>query len=143
MTEMLRAPDDGASKMYLICAVLACRARYPGVFQEGEYRQVKVAGGQSRHVVAYARVHGRTGVVVVAGRLFAALCGHAGALPCGPDVWHDTSIDLGWLPDDVTVRDTLTGHRRLVGATRDRSRVSVGELLRGFPVSILEFSSSE
>ena len=84
--------------------------------------------------MAFARTHGGETLVVVAGRLYAALTGGGTRLPLG-EVWDDTVVEVPSAAPDLL--NVLTGER--LGAT-ERGSLPVIELCRLFtrlPVAVL------
>ena len=62
-----------------------------------------------RHVVAYARRLGESGVVAIATRLFASMGLEPGVLPLGEGAWGDTALQLTFLPQGTRLANVLTG----------------------------------
>ena len=128
-------PYDGAAKLWVIARALALRRQAPALFAFGDYRPIAVAGAQADHIVAFARVHEREAVVVVAGRLFASLGVPVGRLPLA-EVWSDTALDLSFVAAGAQLDDVLSGGR--VIATGDA--VPVSQVLADFPGALLHFT---
>jgi (1->4)-alpha-D-glucan 1-alpha-D-glucosylmutase len=108
--------DSGLPKLWVIRQALAVRRDHPESFgPRGQYEPLYAHGVRSGHVVAARR---GDDVVVVVPRLTIRLDGD----------WADTSLDLpggAW-------RNVLTGDELDGGSMR------VGDLLRRFPVALLE-----
>ena len=119
-TALEPAPRLGAAvglpKLWVIRQALAVRRDHPESFgPRGLYEPLYARGARSGHVVAARR---GDDVVVVVPRLTVRLGGD----------WADTSLELpggGW-------RNVLTGDEV------DGGNVRVGDLLRRFPVALLE-----
>jgi (1->4)-alpha-D-glucan 1-alpha-D-glucosylmutase len=120
---LLDVLQDGRAKLWVIWRTLALRRDRPGLFAEGDYYPVAAAGARARHLVAYARRWGPSGIVTVAGRLFASLGLSAGTPPLGAAAWGDTAIDLSWLPAGVELRNALTGEAHVAGDALPLARV--------------------
>lgn len=81
-------------------------------------------------MIAFARNHGNGWSVTVAPRFLTALI-KEGQLPVGQEVWQDTCLILpeeagGWFKDVVPAE-----------AIKVEKNVSIGEVLKHFPVSLL------
>ncbi len=139
---MLRHPEDGRSKLFLICTVLGLRRRQPTLFERGDYVAVTAEGVHAKRIVAFARRNAERGVIAVAPRLFAELCERPGSLPFGAQVWGDTGLPLPWLGTGVELRDVISGRPAVVEGSAQGTRLPVGELLTAFPVALLEYSTS-
>ncbi len=134
---LLEAPFGGRAKLWIIWRILELRRRQPDLFEKGDYRKVTVEGAQAQHAVAYARQFGSTGIVVIAGRLFAMLGLERGLPPVGSAVWRDTSLDLAFIPDGTLLENVLTGETLMaIGG-----RVSVAEAFAQFPGAVLAYET--
>ncbi len=91
---LAEAPHDGRAKLWLTWRLLQLRAERPALFRDGRYLPLAATGEHQEHLVAYAREHGDQILVVLAPRLPTRLSPQPGALPLGPEVWGDTSVDL-------------------------------------------------
>ncbi|MGH8696978.1 MAG: malto-oligosyltrehalose synthase, partial [Burkholderiales bacterium] len=129
-------PYGGRAKLWVIWRTLALRRDRPELLAEGDYHPIAVAGARSRHLVAYARRLGQSGIVTVAGRLFASLGPAPGELPVGDAVWGDTAVDLSWLPGGVALRDALTGETHAAG-----DALPLGRLFASFPGAALVYGT--
>jgi (1->4)-alpha-D-glucan 1-alpha-D-glucosylmutase len=113
---VLRRAEEGLPKLWLIARALELRARRPQPFRPtGSYSPIWATGPRSDHVVAFVR--GDTALTVVPRlplRLDGDWAGSALVLP--PGTW----------------RNVLTDDREISGS------VPTGELLRRFPVALLE-----
>jgi (1->4)-alpha-D-glucan 1-alpha-D-glucosylmutase len=65
--------QDGAIKLALTRQLLRIRGRYQQLFEAGDYRPVLVNGPHQDHVIAFARIHAGTAIIVTVGRRFAQL----------------------------------------------------------------------
>lgn len=125
--EVLQRADEAAPKLYLIQRMLALRARRPQDFaSQAAYRPLEV---NSRHALAFQR---GDGVVVVAPRLSGAALMESGPArlddlsPLHP-VWARAGLDLP--PGEW---------RSIFGGGVLHGRVSLLDVLRAFPVGVLE-----
>jgi (1->4)-alpha-D-glucan 1-alpha-D-glucosylmutase len=84
---------DGRIKQRLAAHLLALRIANPALLAEGDYLPLRVTGARREHVVAFARRHGGTAmIVVVPVRCAAALC--SGSILPPPDWWADTAVSI-------------------------------------------------
>jgi len=127
---------EGRAKLWVIWRMLALRRDRPELFAKGDYHPVAVAGKRSRHLVAYARRLGQSGLVTVAGRLFASLELAPGELPVGDATWGDATVDLSFLPAGVELRNALTGESHAAGAA-----LPVARLFAAFPGAALVYEA--
>ena len=56
-----------------------------------------------------------------------------GTLPCGPDVWGNTRVELSFLAPDAVLVDAITGRERRLA---DGS-IALAELFDAGPVAVL------
>src|SRR5205807_10424766 len=66
---LLKTPEDGRIKAYLIWRTLCLRQEQANVFLEGDYLPLSFKGAKSEHAVAFARKHGDALMIIVAPRL--------------------------------------------------------------------------
>jgi (1->4)-alpha-D-glucan 1-alpha-D-glucosylmutase len=109
--DLLAPPYDGRAKLWIISRALALRAANPALFADGDYVPLTAKGRRERNVLAFARRHRESAVVVVAGRLFASLGLEPGAPPLGEPAWGDTVLDLTGFPGGIRITNVLTGER--------------------------------
>lgn len=69
--DLIAHAADGHIKLAWTHHLLALRKRHPDVFANGSYLPLDVTGPHSDHVIAFARVHRKTAVIVAAMRWFA------------------------------------------------------------------------
>ena len=104
---LMAAPEDGRAKLWITWRLLALRRERPALFRDGDYAALMVSGTYATHVVAFARRHNGTLLVVIAGRLFARLLGEAMLPPLGESAWADTKVAIN-LPDGTRLTNILT-----------------------------------
>ncbi len=129
--DLLRRWKSGEIKLRLTQELLRFRREHLAIFQSGSYEPLAAEGRFADRVVAFARRHEQTGVVVVVPRLTAAL----GCPPVGL-VWEDTAVTLpatrgSW-------RDVLTGAEWSGGGSQS---VPLAELLQQLPFAVLVANS--
>jgi (1->4)-alpha-D-glucan 1-alpha-D-glucosylmutase len=135
MRDLLAAPHDGRLKMWVTSRVLALRHQYSGLFARGEYLPIVASGERSRHVVAFARRQGSSGIIAVAGRMFASLGLEQGVAPVGEAIWGNAALPLDFLPPGTRLDDELSGavHSVVSGG------VALAHVFATLPVALLRY----
>jgi (1->4)-alpha-D-glucan 1-alpha-D-glucosylmutase len=130
--DLLRTPQDGRCKLFLIARALKARAALPSVFQYGEYLPLAGEGARKESVVAFARTFGSHWVVAAVPRLLTDFVPE-GTLPLGPEAWGDTRLRI---PGDAPVRwrDAIGGGE----LESENGSLSLGEVFGRFPAALLE-----
>jgi len=72
-------------------------------------------------------------VITVAPRLIAGMGVRAGELPCGPDTWGDTRIELPMFREATVLVDVLGGGEHRI----ESGGIALGALTARFPVAVL------
>jgi (1->4)-alpha-D-glucan 1-alpha-D-glucosylmutase len=134
---MLEAPYDGRLKLWVIWRALQLRRAHPALFARGDYLAATITGERSRHIVAFGRRNGDTGLVAICGRLFASLGLEPGVAPVGEAVWRDTVIELPFVPVDARLTDVLTGET----IDAPRGGFAVAAAFRQLPVALYAYST--
>ena len=132
---MLATPHDGRLKMWVISRTLALRREYPELFARGEYVPINVAGERARHAVAYARRQKSSGIIAVAGRLFASLGLEQGVAPIGENAWGNATLSLDFLPPATQLYDVLTGAAHQASA----DGLALARMFANLPVALLRY----
>jgi maltooligosyltrehalose synthase len=99
---------DGHVKQALIAQVLSVRGASCELFARGEYRPLEIAGPRAQHVVAFARIIGKTCSTTIVPRLPFHLLADSDSLMIPASSWQGTRIRL---PDQLmgrTVRNAIT-----------------------------------
>jgi (1->4)-alpha-D-glucan 1-alpha-D-glucosylmutase len=127
---LMKAPEDGRIKAYLIWRTLCLRQQLKSAFQEGEYVSLALTGAKADHVVAFARRFERTCIVVIVPRLISGLLNGLDVPPIGPQIWEDTQIRL---PDNggKPWQNVFTGE-----AVELETQISVSKVMAEFPVAL-------
>ena len=118
----------GRIKFALMRRLLALRQRLADVFADGAYRPIEVLGPDRSEVLAFARVSGRTAVIVATGRLFARATHRGTRWPPG-EAWN-ASLTVGRFSKIASVlgdRKAMTG-----------PKLSVSDLFDALPVAVLQ-----
>ena len=118
----------GRIKFALMRRLLALRQRLADVFADGAYRPIEVLGPDRSEVLAFARVSGRTAVIVATGRLFARATHRGTRWPPG-EAWN-ASLTVGRFSKIASVlgdRKAMTG-----------PKLAVSDLFDALPVAVLQ-----
>jgi (1->4)-alpha-D-glucan 1-alpha-D-glucosylmutase len=129
-TELLRHPEDGSVKLFLIYKLLSARTKYRRIFEDGDYIPLTTTGSKSEHIIAFARKSGKKIAIVIAARFLSSLINPA-QLPIGKNVWKDTSVII---PEKIANfwLNIITGEK-----INSSNKLSVGHILNKFPVALL------
>jgi (1->4)-alpha-D-glucan 1-alpha-D-glucosylmutase len=123
---------DGRIKLALTRRLLDLRRQFPDVFADGLYRPLEVAGADSDEILAFARLSGRTAVIVVAGRLFGRVTEGGRHWPSG-QAWKGAVMLEGF----SDIGDLFAAGKKFSGPA-----LSVSELFDAMPVAILQAQST-
>ncbi|HWY21332.1 MAG TPA: malto-oligosyltrehalose synthase [Candidatus Acidoferrum sp.] len=128
---LMKTPEDGRIKAYLVWRTLCLRQQQVDLFQKGEYLPLAVAGAKAGHVIAFDRRFEGTSVIVIAPRLISGLLNDPERPPLGPQIWEDTHVLL------PTIRSGKQSQNAFTGKVVDfESRVNVSSILADFPVAL-------
>ncbi len=109
MRDLLASAYDGRAKLWIVYRMLRFRQRNRALFDAGTYVPLTANGSRSRHVLAFARLHGQHGLVAIAGRLFASMGLAVGEVPLGSSAWGDTVLEGKVVPPGTVVTEVLSG----------------------------------
>ena len=133
--ELVQNWGDGRIKLYLIWRVLNLRRRYPRVFLDGPFVQMKAIGKRENNVVAYARRKLDIWIMTVVPRWLArSRAPLTSARSQG--FWLDSHIMLprnapqSWV--NVLTAETVEGSQGQRG-----TRLSLPDVFKNFPVAVL------
>jgi (1->4)-alpha-D-glucan 1-alpha-D-glucosylmutase len=132
--ELLEQADNGWIKLHVMRQCLALRRHQPELFARGGYRPLSARGAHEQHVVAFARTHRGETLVVVAGRLYAALTGGGTRLPLG-EVWDDTVLELSSAAPEFL--NVLTGERLRAAEHDGLPVIELCGLFTSLPLAVL------
>jgi (1->4)-alpha-D-glucan 1-alpha-D-glucosylmutase len=139
INHLLKTPEDGRLKLYLIWRTLCLRQEQPTLFQQGEYLPLAVAGAKADHVIAFARRFEGRSVIVVAPRLVASLLNHIeidiDLPPVGAGIWEDTHVLLPCSCREQC-RNVFTGKALDLVKADGHARIDVSSALAEFPVAL-------
>lgn len=89
---LLENCEGGMIKLHLLTSVLRFRNKNQDLFNYGNYVPLKASGRYSENVIAFARVHSRSKIIVATPRFFSKLC-DATKKPVG-SIWDLTTVQL-------------------------------------------------
>ena len=127
--------EDGRVKLFATAAGLRLRRRLRDVFLEGAYIPLTASGAGAGHVIAFGRRNGSSAVIVVAGRLFASLCG--GSATLNGESWRDTVIRAPMELRGGAYRNVLTGEDVEVEERDGEAVIRVAGALSHLPATML------
>ncbi|HVC93232.1 MAG TPA: malto-oligosyltrehalose synthase [Pirellulales bacterium] len=140
MPDLLATWRDGRVKQFLTSQALNFRRRHHELFGEGDYVALDSQGNSAECICAFARVLGEYGAMIVVPRLTLPLGADDGPL-WRDDAWSDTAVRLPWLV--AGCRNVLTGESHSqIDAGRGGVALRVADVLRHFPVALVEFTRS-
>lgn len=128
---------DGRIKLYLTWKALQFRKLNPSLFQEGEFVPLRTHGAKARHVIAYARIHGKSAALVIVPRLFAQLLGETAKTPSDPAVWGETRVEIPPEVNGRELRNQFTSQAVPSERENDSQFIQVSKALADFPCALL------
>jgi (1->4)-alpha-D-glucan 1-alpha-D-glucosylmutase len=138
VTSLHDAWQDGRLKLFVLASLLRERRAQPSLFLEGSYEPLAGTDDVSwRHIVAFARRHGRAVAIAAVPRLVRRLLANPFAPPLGEAVWGDSGI---LLPQDLggsSFVHVVTGEI-IAPVSNGRGRVlPAADVFRTSPVALL------
>ena len=132
INELANNMDDGRIKLYVTWKTLSLRKQIPEVFHRGEYIPLETAGERAKHLFAFARRHQAKTLLIAVPRLSSQLLQGASRMPCGEEVWQDTTIEIPG--DALSFRNLLTGE---LLSPNEQGGFFAKHLFRNFPFALL------
>ena len=117
---------DGRVKQTLIAHALRVRQRLSPLFEDGDYRPVRLEGPLADAMIAFVRRRPESWALVVAPRLALRLPLAPGGVRLVPDGWQDTAVVLDDVPDGAM--NAFDGAPLDVGAGRTSLAALCGTL---------------
>ena len=124
---LLETIETGEAKLHVIRCILGLRRCYPDIFAVGEYIPLETGGTFADRILAFARRHHGTEIIVIVPLLTVPLLGSS-SLPL-PQNWGDTEVRLE--------SQRTTWSNCLTGADITGTSLQVEEVLQDFPVAVL------
>lgn len=135
--QMLRDMNSGAIKMYVTSCALEFRRRNPGLFAQGSYVPLAIAGERSACAVAFARRFEAKTAIAVCGRFFMSIP-EAPPLPADPEAWRDTYLLLEQGSAAASAfTDLFTGHSVTPRQTAHGPALPLREVFSVMPAALL------
>ena len=129
--DLVKTPEDGRIKLFILREALQARKENPEVFIEGRYEPLSASGNCARHAVAFARIHKDKAAVAVVTRHASRLQPTPDRVGIEPHAWGETELAMpGTRPRQWIER--YTGEK-IAG----KQSVPVRELLSRLPVALL------
>ena len=136
--KLFQQREDGALKLFIVWQTLRSLREHRALYTFGSYLPL-VAGGMAReHVCCFARLLDGDCVIAVAPRLILRLTGGEERSPVGAEIWGDTWLPLPRELRRTQLRDRFSGQEVSLSTRQGRPGIRVGEVLRDFPVALLE-----
>ncbi|MEW6600499.1 MAG: malto-oligosyltrehalose synthase [Nitrospirota bacterium] len=129
--------EDGSIKLFLTYKALNFRRDRRGLFEEGEYIPLEAAGPFKENICCFARRNGRHTAIIAAPRFLTRLAPPE-TLPLGDSIWQDTHIVLPFNANETGYRNIFTGDTVATTERDGTQTLSVSEIIRDFPVTLLE-----
>jgi malto-oligosyltrehalose synthase len=124
---------DGRIKQLTIARVLAVREKMPHVFSEGAYVPLETTGPLADHLLAFARILGKSAAVTAVCRSPAHLLSEDGSLTSSSNRWKETRIVL---PPELHATTFLTKLAR-GESSHVEGRLEAERILSRLPVALL------
>jgi len=131
VADLLKRPEDGSIKQFVIRRVLRVRNKEPDLFLNGRYIPIQSKGKFFDHVVSFARVRAGRWVVAVAPRFLTYLISEE-QIPVGKTVWKNTCVILPEPAPSIWTEE-LTGMR-----IQSAQRLELGTVFASFPLALLK-----
>jgi (1->4)-alpha-D-glucan 1-alpha-D-glucosylmutase len=133
---LLKAPEDGRTKLYLIWKALRLRQQHSDLFQNGEYVPLAVEGSKANHVVAFSRKSENVTALIVVPRQITGLLGDSVSPPTGPQIWQDTQLLVPFRGGPERYRNAFTNEVLEVNGDNGNARIDVSTIMAEFPVAL-------
>lgn len=131
VNHLMKTPEDGRIKLYLMHQILQFRREYSSLFQEGNYQPLYAEGDHQQHVIAFQRIKEGRHIVVATVRLYTQLTDLETHQPIGQVIWGATHLKL----EAGHYRDVLSGAEIEIAA---QNTLPIGELFHTLPMALLE-----
>jgi (1->4)-alpha-D-glucan 1-alpha-D-glucosylmutase len=134
--EMFEQWPDGRVKLYTLSTALRMRRRHPDLFLHGDYEGLN-SDADDPHLVAFARRHEDTEVIVVVPRFVATLLRGVPRTPFGMERWRTSSIRLSRRLVRSKFVNVFTGEVVEPVVYRDVPWLLAGSVFQSWPVAML------
>lgn len=127
--QLIEDRAKGGIKLAVTRKLLGMRHKFPELFAEGEYTQIRVHGPASEHVIAYSRTHGNTEMIIIVPRLMYLLTEGIDIF-ANPNAWEGTSLQL---PASIA----SDGWKDLIAAASIENPADLSRLFVKLPLAVL------
>jgi len=135
LRSLLADPRDPRIKLYTTWQALRLRRRKSELFRRGRYLPIDAVGIDRERICAFARKAGKAWAITVVPRFSAARVVRGQSLP-GTSAWGNGAIRLSRGAPRVW-RNVLTGETVRAEGRGVGCRITLGEILKSFPVALL------
>ncbi|MBC8095386.1 MAG: malto-oligosyltrehalose synthase, partial [Akkermansiaceae bacterium] len=132
------ASESGAMKLFVLWRALELRNRSRAVLDRGSYLPLPSFGARKDHVCGFARTLGEVSILTLVPRLICGLTRGEEVPPLGASIWEDTLVALPDAHSGDLFRNAFTGETIEVRAGKGSSHLKLADMLRRFPVALLE-----
>ncbi|MGE5809928.1 MAG: malto-oligosyltrehalose synthase, partial [Ignavibacteria bacterium] len=127
--ELLKKPESGGVKMYLIYKALRSRNENIELFRKGEYIPLKSGGNYQKNIIAFARKLENKYSITAVPRFLTGII-KENEFPLGNECWKDTKIIIPF--EARSFCNTITGEE-----IESKDGISIGDLFKSFPAAML------
>ncbi|MGE5796068.1 MAG: malto-oligosyltrehalose synthase, partial [Ignavibacteria bacterium] len=127
--ELLKKPESGGVKMYLIYKALRSRNENIELFRKGEYIPLKSGGNYQKNIIVFARKLENKYSITAVPRFLTGII-KENEFPLGNECWKDTKIIIPF--EARSFCNTITGEE-----IESKDGISIGDLFKSFPAAML------
>ncbi|HMS83288.1 MAG TPA: malto-oligosyltrehalose synthase [Nitrospira sp.] len=138
LNDLLTHRTDGRIKLWLTTEGLRYRRAHAELFQKGEYVPLEVLGSKREHLFAFARIHEDTAIAVVVPRLLTGVVEDPSEWSVDGWAWGDTRVVMPSWKQGSPYRNVLSASQLATTPDGTQQTLAVAELLKEFPVALLE-----
>ncbi|WP_036497361.1 malto-oligosyltrehalose synthase [Nitrosococcus oceani] len=135
--ELLRTKEDSLVKLYLTWKTLSFRAKFPLLFEKGDYTSLSVQGTKAEHLCAFARRHQDKIVLSITPRWFALLGSNGDGLPLGESLWKGTWVEIPEVNGHKKFTNVLTDEIVTIVQDKGKNYIPANKLFESFSVALL------
>jgi (1->4)-alpha-D-glucan 1-alpha-D-glucosylmutase len=133
--KLVREPENGKIKLYVLSQGLRLRTRYPTVFKQGSYMPFDVVGPRAKNAIAFGRAHEGSWILAIVPRLVAGLVSRSA---WDASVFEGTRVQLPEEAKLLQFKNTFTGEILSPVSFEGRLGLGLAQVWKEFPVSLLE-----
>ena len=140
LDEMLDRIETGIVKLFVTNRVLRLRQQLPLLFARGDFVPLQVIGDRKDHVIAFARRHDESTLIVVVPRLVRRLMRGNDGHGIASSAWGSTRVRLPEGIDGGSAVNLFTAQSRPIDSGGE---LVIADLLDRFPVACLLLNTGE